>query len=345
MFNVKIIGAGSMWNHLSFAFRRIGCNITVVDISKDALSRMKNEIYPTRYWKWDKNIKLTTNINYNKWSYDIICICTPPDVRLYLAKLMLKEKPRILQLEKPLCTPNLKWMYEFLKLYNSQSNTKVIMWYNHSIGKWFKKLQKLLISNSLSKIISIDVEFRENRNWILKAHPRLSWPEDTYLGHTKKWWWASWEHSHALHFLIYLLASQNLWEINENKTIVDYQNLSSAKYDRITHLLIKTNKWIIWRVSQDVIWIPTQKNIYIRWQNRSIKREYMTNNNEHIIISQWNIVNKYTIKKDRKDDFYQEVLHIKKIINWKLSIEESPLNIEYGVKVMKLLNKIHSYRV
>jgi len=54
---VKIIGAGSIGNHLAQACRRIGWEVTVVDKDQAAIERMKNEIYPKRYGSWDENIK------------------------------------------------------------------------------------------------------------------------------------------------------------------------------------------------------------------------------------------------------------------------------------------------
>ena len=55
---VKIIGAGSIGNHLAQASRRLGWEVTVVDNDQKALERMKNEIYPARYGGWDEKFSL-----------------------------------------------------------------------------------------------------------------------------------------------------------------------------------------------------------------------------------------------------------------------------------------------
>ena len=54
----RIFGAGSIGNHLSNALRKFDYEVEVIDIDKNALIRMRDEIYPSRYGEWDKNIKL-----------------------------------------------------------------------------------------------------------------------------------------------------------------------------------------------------------------------------------------------------------------------------------------------
>ena len=44
----RIFGAGSIGNHLSNALRRFDYEVEVIDIDKNALIRMRDEIYPSR---------------------------------------------------------------------------------------------------------------------------------------------------------------------------------------------------------------------------------------------------------------------------------------------------------
>ena len=71
---IKIIGAGSIGNHMAYASRYLSFDTTVSDISKVALNRMKNDIYPSRYGEWDNKIKLINENIYDNISYDIIII-------------------------------------------------------------------------------------------------------------------------------------------------------------------------------------------------------------------------------------------------------------------------------
>ena len=85
MYNVKIIGAGSIGNHLAHASRSLGWNVTVCDIDSAALDRTKSQIYPTRYGSWDKNIQLCLIDDVPKGKFDLIIIGTPPDSHIPLA--------------------------------------------------------------------------------------------------------------------------------------------------------------------------------------------------------------------------------------------------------------------
>ena len=88
MKEVLIFGSGSIGNHLANACRKINLSVSVTDISFDALLRMKYKIYPSRYSKWDKNIKL---MNYSeifklKKKFNLIIIGTPPATHYDLIK-------------------------------------------------------------------------------------------------------------------------------------------------------------------------------------------------------------------------------------------------------------------
>ena len=86
MYSVKIYGAGSIGNHLSNACRKKGWSVHVCDKDPEALIRMKNDIYPSRYGHWDENIKLSLNSEIDMDSYfDIVIIGTPPESHIPIA--------------------------------------------------------------------------------------------------------------------------------------------------------------------------------------------------------------------------------------------------------------------
>mgnify|MGYP001181333344 CR=1 FL=1 len=51
-----VISAGSIGNHLAYACRQKNWNVSIYDIDKSALKRMKEMIYPSRYGNWDSEI-------------------------------------------------------------------------------------------------------------------------------------------------------------------------------------------------------------------------------------------------------------------------------------------------
>ena len=108
MTKVKIIGAGSIGNHLANAARKKGWDVTICDKDLDALARMKHEIYPQRYGSFDKDIKLFNVNDVPRDDFDWIFIGTPPDSHISLAMTALKENPKGILIEKPLSGPDLK---------------------------------------------------------------------------------------------------------------------------------------------------------------------------------------------------------------------------------------------
>ena len=85
----RIFGAGSIGNHLSNALRKLNYEIELVDIDKSALDRTKNEIYPSRYGKWDHKIKLLTLPSED--FVDLEIIGTPPDTHANILLERLKH--------------------------------------------------------------------------------------------------------------------------------------------------------------------------------------------------------------------------------------------------------------
>ena len=62
--------------------------VKIFDTDPKALARMKNQLYPGRYGRWDPKIKLMSEDD-NKY-YDLIIIGTPPETHLKIATKSLK---------------------------------------------------------------------------------------------------------------------------------------------------------------------------------------------------------------------------------------------------------------
>ena len=77
-FKVKVLGAGSIGNHLSNASRALGWSVDLCDIDPEALERARTQIYPSRYGKWDDSIRLFESAQAPRGGYDLIFIGTPP---------------------------------------------------------------------------------------------------------------------------------------------------------------------------------------------------------------------------------------------------------------------------
>ncbi len=82
MTRVKVIGAGSIGNHLAHAARCLGWSVDICDCDPTALQRTKQQIYPARYGAWDEAIRLFMVDAAPIGGYDLICVGTPPDTQV-----------------------------------------------------------------------------------------------------------------------------------------------------------------------------------------------------------------------------------------------------------------------
>src|SRR6185369_4285974 len=188
-------GAGSAGMHHTHAARQLGWDVDLFDSSIEALERVKG-VYAARYGAWDEKIDyfpMGSNFYKNLFGsplhYDLIIIATPPASHIDLALEALKESPGAILIEKPLCLP--KGVNRARTALMGQE-TPIYVGYTHTFS-----LDKELLS---TKARTLDVEFRENWSYILKAHPWLKDQNDpqTYLGDVRLGGGPLCEHSHGL---------------------------------------------------------------------------------------------------------------------------------------------------
>ncbi|QQG37870.1 MAG: Gfo/Idh/MocA family oxidoreductase [Candidatus Kaiserbacteria bacterium] len=344
--HVKVISAGSIGNHLTQASRRMGWKVTVTDIDSGALRRMREEIYPTRYGSWDDSIKLFVSGEEPKGEYDIIMIGTPPDVRMKVALQALKEKPKLILLEKPLCEPTAKGLKELVEKAKKQG-TILLVGYDHGVAEASAYMAELLRKKIAGEILALDVEFREHWAGIFKAHPWLHGPADTYLGFISRGGGASGEHSHALHLWQYFAREAGLGTWKEVTAVYDMRKEGKVEYDAIAAFTLVTDKKKMGRVVQDVITQPTRK--WARAQGREGFVEWICNGDPRGDVVRWKgkkdaEPQQKVFDKKRPDDFYRETLHIRDILEKKIRPSDSPLSIESGVRVIEVLRTSYPKR-
>ena len=345
MTKVKIIGAGSIGAHLAQASRRIGWDVVVTDVSPEALARFRNNLYPSRYGAWDPEIKLFLHRDAPVGGFDVICIGTPPDVRLPIAVSALRENPRVLQLEKPLCSPLLTGLSDFTTAYAKSQNTNVIVGYDHALATAIDFIVRHIQMEIFGRILSINVHFREHWQGIFKAHPWLSGPQDTYLGFWRRGGGAGCEHSHALHLWLYL-AQVASFGTATSRTILPVMNMvktDQCEYDQAMSINFVTNGGLVGSVVQDVITQPTRK--WVRVQGSAGYIEWLCNGHPDGDLVRWSSqhvtdgqIREEVFKKSRTDDFYNEILHIQALLRGEINPFLSPVSLESGIEVMKILH-------
>ncbi len=336
---IKIFGAGSIGNHMAYAFRTKGFEVHVCDNDIDALTRMEKSIYPGRYGKWDSKIKLYESSNAPIGGFDIIIIGTPPESHLDIAFSVLKENPRGLLIEKPLTYPfndDLKKFHDLSK----NVKTKIFIGYNHVVSSSIQKLNNLLKEKVIGDILSIDVNFRENWDGIFKAHPWLDGPKDSYLGFYNKGGGATCEHSHAINMWQHLSKMCNKGRISKVSSLLNFSEEDAINYDSIALVNVTTEKKLIGRIVQDVVTKPHEKIAKIIGNEGTI--EWFCNFTplmDKIILNRFNEEpQSIDFPKTRNDDFLQE-------INYLINELNNPgkyidINLKNGYETMKVIEGI-----
>lgn len=341
--NIKIYGAGSIGNHLAYSSSILKNNIEIVDKDPNALRRMMNNIYPSRYGKWNNKIKLTLLENDKNFTHDYYFIGTPPDSRYLILKKILnsKTKPIGILIEKPITIASTKHIKDLKKIIGLLNKRKIMVFcgYNHSVSLSFINFVKLIKILKTNKVLSIESNWNETTKGILEAHSWLKNIYSSYLGNKNKGGGSLHEHSHGLHLFIYITYLLNLNLIGRKKSIQILKKNGLKKHDFISNLQIYSQDNIFYKINTDFYTSPAQKNIKIQYENQRIELHFSTlKNQDEIHFYKNGNFDKKIFKKTRKDDFTMEIKHILDIKNT-TQYNQSPLNYKFGLNVVEFINK------
>ncbi len=340
---VLIFGSGSIGNHLANACRQVNLTVNITDISFDALMRMKNKIYPSRYSKWDKNIKL---INYNevfklKKNFDLVMVGTPPITHNDLIKKIFAnlnfEK---IMIEKPFTSHKIKFNEKKLHLLSTKK--KIFIGYNHSISKAFEYFRRSIANINKDNIKMINVKWQEGWKGILNAHYWNKNEYSTYLGNLAYGGGCTHEHSHGLHIIVCL---SDILKFKLPKKLFYFRHLEKKNtkiyYDSYVNVSWQIKNFSINYVS-DLISEPANKSVCIYTKNN--KFELIFNfNKKYDLVKKTDLKTNLTIlkyfKKKRSVDFVNEINHIYKV-NTSKQYKESFVNLKKGLETQMLINSI-----
>ena len=340
MKKVLIFGSGSIGNHMAFACRKIGMDVFITDISSKALNRMKNKIYPMRYKKWDKKIKI---INYKEvfnfdTVYDLIIIGSPPETHLKLyfdCKNKLKFKKILI--EKPISNFSNKLLKKFT---NSMKNKMIFCGYNHSISLSFNYFKNHVLKY-FKVYKTLEINWKEGWDGILGAHFWLKNEFDTYLGNIKRGGGALQEHSHGLHLMLVILKILKVDYKKLNfKSNVLFKKKRNIKYDMYSNISAVSKNSLI-NYESDLKTFPAQKNITIT--NDNYKAQWKCNyqsGKDCVNLFHKNKL-KFTkiFKKTRSSEFENELKEILSVKNMRQH-GKSLLNPLYAVDTIHLARKV-----
>ncbi len=333
MYKVKIYGAGSIGNHLAHACRCQGWDVLICDTDPAALHRTRTSIYPARYGQWDDAIQLATPHRGSQGRFDAVFIGTPPDSHIALAREAIRQHhPKVVMIEKPACDPSLKGCEELLEEAKS-AGAFVGVGYNHVLTPHTWYAQELLSNGFLGEPQTVTVRWTEHWGGIFAAHPWLSGPSDSYLGHLSRGGGACGEHSHGINIWQHFAHALGVGRVSHVHAMMDIVREHDAQYDRIAQLHLKTETGLVGYVIQDVVTQPAVKTLRIQGSKGSL--EWYVNydaNHDAVIHTADGDTTKKLFPKSRPDDFKGEVQHVHDILSG--AVADSPVSLQRGLDTM-----------
>lgn len=338
---IKVVGAGSIGNHMSHAARRLGWAVTLCDTDPAALERTRTGIYPGRYGVWDDGIDLCLAAEAPAGGFDLIVVGTPPDTHMPLALAAVAEKPGAVLVEKPLCGVDLDGAQALLDASRS-AGVPVFVGYDHVVGAAADGVVEAAASADAGAARTIDVEFREYWGGIFKAHPWLDGPADSYLGYWRRGGGASGEHSHAINLWQHFAHSVGAGRVVEVSATLDYVREGDADYDRLALMNLITEHGLMGRVVQDVVTSPPRKWARIQFDRGHAEWHcgYRPDTDAFIHRFGDGEAQETLIAKTRPDDFIRELRHIADAVA-DGDAAASPISLERGADTMLVVAAAH----
>ncbi len=335
MTSVKIIGAGSIGNHLANAARSKGWDVTLCDIDPEALERTQTSIYPSRYDRWDDAIHLTTVDDAPREGFDWIFIGTPPDAHMTLALAALEERPLGILIEKPLATPDLANCQE---VYDraAELGVRTFVGYDHVVSRSAERFCEH--ARELADVKTLDVSFREHWQGIFNAHPWLSGPADTYLGFWERGGGACGEHSHALNLWQHFGHVLGAGRVSVVSAMMDYVERDGASYDQLALINLRTESGLTGRVVQDVVTHPPLKWARLQGGEAAVEWQCIPSPYQDIVRTGGATPGEEAFAKTRPQDFIQELGHLEHAV---ATGEPSPIDLERGLDSMLVIAAAH----
>jgi predicted dehydrogenase len=336
---VKVLGAGSIGNHLSHAARMLGWPVDLCDVDRNALERTRQQIYPGRYGQWDEAIGLFESGKAPKGGYDLICVGTPPDSHVAVASAAIAERPKAVLIEKPLCGPELEGAQRLIEE-AAAAGVAVFCGYDHVVGR-AAQIAGDALQTGLGEIATIDVEFREHWGGIFAAHSWLAGPWESYLGFWRRGGGASGEHSHAANLWQHFAHLAGAGQVVEVQATLDFVSDGRVDYDRLCLMTFRTGSGLVGRCVQDVVTMPPRK--WARIQGAIGSAEWTCGREPGVDVV---VIERHgepraeeKVRKTRPDDFIEELKHIKAALGARP--EESPIAVTRGLDTMLVIAAAH----
>lgn len=339
MVKVKIIGAGSIGCHHCYACRQKRWDVAIEDIDPGALLRIKREVYPGRYGRWDEEIRTGICGDFDNEYFDVVIVGTPPSYHIDLALIELNRKatPKVVLIEKPLTTPSLKGVDNLCRR-GRLTDTVVLVGYNHCLTQNALDAEKYIKTAEFGKPISMNVRWLEHWGGIFGAHPWLAGPHDSYLGSWELGGGSCCEHSHSIHIWQHFARLMGMGKIVEVSAFMDFVQIEKGmQYDRVCNILVKSENGLMGTIQSDVVTSPPCKSLRIQFDNNYLEWRVNFDKRHDSVekLSRSNDIERLLIEKSRPDDFRYEIANIENLIENPNAF--SPIRLEYGLETMMVV--------
>lgn len=332
---VKVIGAGSIGNHLAHGCRSVGWEVTIVDLNVEALERTRDIIYPNRYGSWDRNIRLTSPTEVKHETFDVVIVGTPPATHLSIAQEEVADRPpKILLIEKPLSHPNSDDIQAFLAA-AAGSNTRILVGYNQRHKPNTHKFLEIARRKSLGKLTGLQSHMLESWDGILKAHFWMKSEKDSYLAFAEQGGGALLEHSHALNLLLYFASELGQGQAKSVQAEIEWIDHDAGRYDRDSRLLITFESGLVGEVRQDLHTWPAKKEAVATFEHGQVLWAMNEGIDSVVEISQdGSELERWDFPKTRPDDFRGEIEHVQSLLS--NPGMNSSIDLAEGLSVMEV---------
>ena len=333
---VKVIGAGSIGNHLGHGCRTLGMDVTICDIDRSALERARDVIYPNRYGSWDEVIRLGTPDELSGETFDIVIVGTPPATHLKVATVELETtRPDVILIEKPLAHPSTADIEAFLAA-AEKSRTRVLVGYNQRLKSNTKHFVHLATTLNLGALRGLSSNMLESWDGILKAHFWMKSERDSYLAFTDQGGGALLEHSHALNLFLYFADVLVQGRVTDVMADIEWVSHEDGRYDRDSALSLTLESGLVGTVRQDLHTWPASKEAIATFEKGSLVWTMGDSSDrvEHRSPG-GDLVEGWEFPKTRPDDFIGELEHLRAV--WEDPEAKSPIGLSEGLAVMDVI--------
>ncbi|NUN47774.1 MAG: hypothetical protein HUU15_02965 [Candidatus Brocadiae bacterium] len=335
----KVLGAGLSGCALTAAARALGWDVVMADASEEALKRAQKEIFPNRHGRWDTAVQTEVSAAGPRGGFDVILVAVEPALAVAAGIEALGEKPKALVLGSPPCPPSLERADELAKAAAAAGIPGYCM-FEHPVSRGVELLQEMVSARQIGEVQSIEVEWRDHWDGILKGMPWHSRVSDAVLGNWERGGGAAGEHAQAVHLWTVLAAALGKGRVAEVGAMVSYAQDGEAMYDERFDALLRTDSGFSGRVVCDLLTKPARKRARVHGADGMIELSFLhTGESDAIFLQRSGAAEKITpVHKKRAEDYQGLLRHV--YFSYKDG-KPSPVSLERGLDTAVMIAAGH----